>query len=89
MVRFRVAESSTPRGVRGVNSHFRTISVLDGNGDELSLYEFLEPGRVFGMVRRRRYHLCTGELVAREGDGFVVVSTGERLSLVRSDAEDR
>lgn len=72
-----------------MNSHFRTISVLDGNGDELSLYEFLEPGSVFGLVRRRRYHLCTGERVAKEGDGFVVISTGERLIRVRNEAKDR
>lgn len=62
---------------------------MDGNGDELSLYEFLEPGRVFGMVRRKRYHLCTGELVTKEGDGFLVISTGEHLSRARNDAEDR
>ena len=72
-----------------MNSHFRTIPVLDGNGDELSLFEFLEPAAVFGLVRRRRYHLCTGELVTKEGDGFVVVSTGEHLSRVRNDAVDR
>lgn len=76
-------------GAESVNSHFRTISVLDGNGDQLSLYEFLEPGSVFGLVRRRRYHLCTGELVTKEGDGFVVVSTGEHLTRARSDGEDR
>jgi hypothetical protein len=72
-----------------LNSHFRTIPVLDGNGDQLSLYEFLEPGSLFGLVRRKRYHLCTGELVIKEGDGFVVVSTGEHLSCVRNEAEDR
>jgi len=66
-----------------VNSHFRTIPVLDGNGDQLSLYEFLEPGSLFGLVRRRRYHLCTGELVIKEGDGFIVVSTGETLRQIR------
>jgi len=66
-----------------VNTHFRTIPVLDGNGDQLSLYEFLEPGSLFGLVRRRRYHLCTGELVIKEGDGFIVVSTGETLRQIR------
>lgn len=68
-----------------MNSHFRTISVLDGNGDQLSLYEFLETGFLFGLVRRRRYHLCTGELVVKKGDCFMVVSTGEKLETVRGD----
>ena len=81
--------SSAAGGAESVNNHFRTISVLDGNGDELSLYEFFEPGGVFGLVRRRRYHLCTGEPVTREGDGFLVVSTGEHLSRAPNDAEDR
>jgi hypothetical protein len=66
-----------------VNNHFRTIPVVDGNGDHLSLYEFFEPGSLFGLVRRRRYHLCSGELVIKEGDGFLVVSTGETLRQVR------
>lgn len=79
---------SASGGAGSVNSHFKTISVLDGNGDELSLYEFLEPS-LFGLVRKRRFHLCTGELVTRSGDGFVVVSTGEHLSLVRGDAQNR
>lgn len=78
-----------PGGTGFVNTHFRTISVLDGNGDKLSLYEFLEPGSFFGLVRRRRYHLCSGELVIKEGDGFVVVPTGEKLKQVSNDAEDR
>jgi hypothetical protein len=72
-----------------VNSHFRTISVSDGNGDQLSLYEFNEPGSLFGLVARRRYHLCTGELVIRKGDGFMVVSTGEELKRIQNDPKDR
>ncbi|HEV8408444.1 MAG TPA: hypothetical protein VGQ34_10970 [Sphingomicrobium sp.] len=55
----------------------------------MSLYEFLEPGSLFGLVRRKRYHLCTGELVTREGDGFVVVSSGEHLRRVPDDPGDR
>jgi hypothetical protein len=62
---------------------------LDGNGDQLSLYEFLEPGAVFGLVRRRRYRLCTGELVVRKGSDFVVVSTGEKLRRIPNADSDR
>lgn len=72
-----------------MSSHYRTIPVLDGNGDQLSLYEFLEPASFFGLVRKKRYHLCTGELVRKQGDGFVVVSTGERLRRVEPEGEDR
>jgi hypothetical protein len=72
-----------------VKSHFRTIPVLDGNGDQLSLFEFLEPGSLFGLVRRRRYHLCTGELVTKEGGGFIIVSTGEYLKRIVKGAEGR
>lgn len=60
---------------------------MDANGDQLSLYEFLQPS-LFGLVRKSRYQLCTGEPVMREGDGFVVVSTGEHLRKVR-DVRDR
>ena len=79
-----------PGGTGFVNAHFRTIPVLDGNGDQLSLYEFLEPVSFFGLVRRRRYHLCTDELVIKEGDDFVVVSTGEKLKQIgNNNTEDR
>jgi hypothetical protein len=55
----------------------------------LSLYEFLEPASFFGLVRKKRYHLCTGELVRKQGGGFVVVSTGERLRRVELGGDDR
>lgn len=72
-----------------MTSHFRSIPVLDGNGDQLSLYEFSDPPSFFGLIRKRRYHLCTAELVKKQGDGFVVVSTGEMLTRVQGDAGDR
>lgn len=61
--------------------------MLDGNGDQLSLFEFREPPSFFGLVRRRRYSLCTGELVKKAGDGFIVVSTGEKLTRVATDSD--
>jgi len=72
-----------------VNSHFRIIPVLDGNGDQQSLYEFREPASFFGLRRKKRYHLSTGELVMKDGRGFVVVATGEKLKRTRAAAEDR
>lgn len=66
-----------------MTSKFREIAVLDGNGDELTLYEIRDRARLFGLLARKRFQLGTGEAVERAGRGFVVPSTGEKLTVVR------
>jgi hypothetical protein len=61
---------------------FRSIPVLDGNGDQLILYEFRERA-FFGLWVRKRYELCTGEPLQKVGNGFVVSTTGEKLTRIR------
>jgi hypothetical protein len=66
-----------------VRAHFRTIPVLDQNGDQISLYEFRAP--VFlGLFVRKRFKLCTGEAVRKNGKHYIVVPTGERLTRTRT-----
>lgn len=65
-----------------MSSHFRTISVVDANGDELLLYEFRERASLFGLVPKRRFQLCTGEAVEKRGDRYIVLSTGEKLTRI-------
>lgn len=61
-------------------NHLRSIPVIDGNGDELTVYEFRD-GRYLRKVRRMK--LCTGELVERiDENTFAVSETGERLSRI-------
>jgi len=55
---------------------------VDGNGDQLTLYEISERGAFFGFFRRKRLVLGTGEAVARSPDGYIVLATGERLAPV-------
>lgn len=64
-----------------MSNEFRSIPVLDENGDEVILYEFRDRA-FFGLLGRKRYELCTGEAVARAGKGFVVVATDEKLKRV-------
>lgn len=69
---------------RPVSNDFKSIPVLDENGDEVILYEFRETA-FFGLLVRKRYELCTGEAVKSAGKAFVVVATDEKLTRV-SDA---
>jgi len=57
----------------------RTISVRDGNGDEVTVYEF-QDRRFLRKVCRMK--LETGELVQVVGGSLVVVETGEKLEPV-------
>ena len=66
-----------------MTSHFKTIAVLDGNGDQLTLYEIRDRASRFGLWTRKRLELCTGEPVKATSGGFVVVATGEKLTRVR------
>ena len=68
-----------------MTSHFKTIAVLDANGDQLTLYELRDRTGLFGLVARRRLQLCTGEAVVRKGNRFVVLATGEKLTRVRAE----
>ena len=61
---------------------FKSIPVLDGNGDQLILYEFRERA-LLGLLVRKRYELCTGEPLQKVGNGFVVSTTGEKLTPIR------
>jgi hypothetical protein len=61
----------------GPVSRVTAIPVRDANGVELTVYQF-EDRRFLHKVRRLK--LDTGEMVERSGDGFVIVSTGERLT---------
>ncbi len=66
-----------------MGSHFRTIPVIDGNGDQLFVYEIRKRLGLFGLRSRDRMELCTGEaVVLAEDEGFVVVGTGEKLTRV-------
>jgi hypothetical protein len=67
------------------SSDFKAIPVLDGNGDQLVLYEFRDK-TFFGLVVRRRYELGTGEPLKKVGNGFVVTTTGEKLTRVRDNS---
>jgi hypothetical protein len=69
-----------------VGSHFRTIPVIDGHGDQLFVYLIRKRLGPFGLRVRDRLELCTGEAVTQlDEDSFVVVGTGETLSRVASD----
>ena len=63
-----------------MRSRFKAIPVLDGHGDELTLYAIKERGPLLGLFSRTRYELGTGEFVEKSGDFYVVVSTGEKLT---------
>ena len=63
--------------------HFREIAVVDGNGDELTLFEIRDRASLFGLLAKSRFQLCTDEPVEKNGRGYVVPSTGEKLRLVR------
>ena len=66
-----------------MGSHFRTIPVMDGNGDQLFVYEIRKRLGLFGLRARNRMELCTGEaVVLSEDEEFVVVRTGEKLTRV-------
>ncbi len=68
-----------------MTSHFRTISVVDANGDQLLLYEIRERISPFRLVPKRRLELCTGEPVRKQGHAYVVETTGEKLTRVSGD----
>ncbi len=61
-----------PKGIK-------SIPVQDSNGDELTLYEIPERVSLFGLFVKTRLELCTGELVMRDGEEYLVASTGEKL----------
>lgn len=63
----------------GPLSRVRSIAVRDANGDQLTVYEFRDR-RFLRKVRRMK--LCTGEMVELDGNGFVIIGTGERLTPV-------
>ena len=72
-----------------MGSHFRTIPVIDGNGDQLFVYEIRKRLGLFGLRSRDRMELCTGEaVVLAEVEGFVVVGTGEKLTRVSGGSSD-
>ena len=64
-----------------MSNDFKSIPVLDENGDEVILYEFRDRA-FFGLLVRKRYELCTGEPVKRERNRFVIVATDETLKRV-------
>ena len=64
-----------------MRAHFRTIAVLDQNGDQILVYELREPV-FFGLFVRKRLRLYTGEAVRRDGKNFAVITTGEKLTRV-------
>ena len=67
-----------------MTSHFKTIPVRDGNGDQQLLYQIRERSGLYGLAVRQRLQLGTGETVLRAGDDYVVASTGEKLVRVQS-----
>ena len=67
-----------------MKSRISKIPVVDGNGDELTLFEVRERGGLFGLLPRKRLVLGSGEGVAKARNGYVVVATGEKLTPVRA-----
>ena len=67
-----------------MGSHFKTIPVRDGNGDQLLVYEFRDTRSLLGFLGKAgRLELCTGEAVETlDRNTFIVVTTGERLTRV-------
>ena len=65
-----------------MRTYYRTIFVVDGNGDQVMLYEFHDRNSSFRLMPKKRFELCTGEPVRKEGDGFIVETTGEKLTPV-------
>jgi hypothetical protein len=61
---------------------------MDANGDELTLYEYEQPTSYFVMIGldrapATRLALDTGEEAERvDGDTFVIVATGEKLTRI-------
>jgi len=66
-------------------NRFKEIPVVDGHGDQLTLYEIRERGPLLGLIPKTRFELGTGEVVEAQGDGFVIVGTGEKLTRVETD----
>jgi hypothetical protein len=62
-----------------VGKYLRSIRVTDANGDEITVHEYEE--REF-LTKKNRFSIETGELVEKADGGFVVVATGETLTLV-------
>ena len=63
-----------------MGKYLRSMRVTDANGDEITVHEYEE--REF-LTKKHRFSLETGELVEEADGGFVVVATGEMLTLVR------
>lgn len=64
-----------------MRSTFKSIPVVDANGDRFTVYEFGER-RFLRPVRRLK--LCTGELVEYVDQAtFAIADTGERLRRAR------
>lgn len=66
-----------------MSSRFRTIPVVDGNGDELTLYEIRARGPLFGLMPATRLELCSGEPVEKCDGGYIVLTTREKLTPIR------
>jgi hypothetical protein len=50
---------------------------------KMSLYEF-RASVFLGLFVRKRFKLCTGEAVRKNGKHYIVVPTGERLTRTRT-----
>jgi hypothetical protein len=56
------------------------IPVLDGNGDQMTVYEIWDQERLFGFISERRFQLSGGEEVEPLNENtFIVAATGEKL----------
>ena len=68
----------------------RAIPVRDGNGDELTLYEYQQVGSHLATTSperpggTKRLALDTGEAVrCIDDDNFAIAATGEKLTRIR------
>ena len=61
------------------------IPVIDGNGDQMTVYEIWDRTRLFGFIAERRFQLCSGEAVEPLDPGtYIVASSREILKRIES-----
>jgi hypothetical protein len=67
----------------GMCKRARKFPVVDGNGDQFTVYEVRERTGPFGLLTKRRWKLCTGEELRPQGrHAFSAIGSGHRLTRI-------